>query len=900
MFFEAEDETLLGRADSLFGVDSGPFQEDMSSGSSPFSNEEWEEWMRWDGTTNILTPQQSSPEPRVITSSDQPYQPDQPSGSALTSKVTVASSPSESIEWAENQSNPKKRKSLEEHTKPSMGPSMGKDNLNSNSHSNSNSNLDVPHVTKRSHTIIEKRYRNNLNQKFTALRESVPSLRADSEIVDLGGLVPASKLNKATVLSKAIEYILYLEKRISLLEKENSHLRRRTNCVEQKPQDDSVNAHRNSPVSHNENPPSQTCNTSSANCDPSPPSKSPEGLIRVPDAIRNLRPSAPQEHYAHRFRNSDEQVQIKFHETGSTGQQGSGRGKLFGKVMIGSLAGLMIVDGFSANEKDVNTPDGRGLWALPSLPLPSLTQATRTLCGGLGFSPHTPYLSSLCKLFLVFLGLAFALFLYLFSSKPKPSKKSQTTVLAAAPSPASPLEVRQKAWLTSIQTVWVPRHQMIPELLALHLEALRYVLRQLIGWPGYSWLTGGTKDDEIARVRAWDIAIDAQLTGGDAEVSKSRLVLTILASGTLPSTPTRLMLKALHVRILLWEASKSCWSIWYVLHKAAAWLARHQWLLAQKMNETPNPLDLYLPEDRETLPEHLAELLKFDSDELFTKSVVQRAYNLAWSRPTGEDTEGEDIGIDIVVEDSAIRSPLDALAAWASASILRQTLIAWYEEGGILRNSHKHQIEVALKIAPPASSAYVRALAAKAVFFEFDRRSNIVELLKDLLPPKLSKASETASLASESAFVDSYVPEPVRNDVRAAMRCAAALGLLSSRNCKPNAAYDAVNLLAMIYVNANSLSLLGFAAAHQLLLVLAKEHSYGELASRLNYIRSELRIWINGPVPKENGLDVHACRTISAALDMAMIKTKPMPLRRFSTISYDTGYGSMSDECDTT
>lgn len=59
------------------------------------------------------------------------------------------------------------------------------------------------------HNMIEKRYRNNLNDKIAALRDSVPSLRimqksARGEVTaddrdELQGLTPAHKLNKATV-----------------------------------------------------------------------------------------------------------------------------------------------------------------------------------------------------------------------------------------------------------------------------------------------------------------------------------------------------------------------------------------------------------------------------------------------------------------------------------------------------------------------------------------------------------------------------------------------------------------------------------------------------------------------------------------------------------------------------
>ncbi|KAK1477718.1 helix-loop-helix DNA-binding domain-containing protein [Colletotrichum cuscutae] len=38
-------------------------------------------------------------------------------------------------------------------------------------------------------------------------------------------------------------------------------------------------------------------------------------------------------------------------------------------------------------------------------------------------------------------------------------------------------------------------------------------------------LTGLTEEQEAARVKAWSIALDAQLAGGDVEINKSRLTL---------------------------------------------------------------------------------------------------------------------------------------------------------------------------------------------------------------------------------------------------------------------------------------------------------------------------------------------------------------------------------------
>ncbi|KAL3417142.1 helix-loop-helix DNA-binding domain-containing protein [Phlyctema vagabunda] len=95
-------------------------------------------------------------------------------------------------------------------------------------------------IKKTAHNMIEKRYRTNLNDKIAALRDSVPSLRVmvkknsrGEEIEeDLQGLTPAHKLNKATVLSKATEYIAHLEKRNKHMARENTQLKARVEAFE--------------------------------------------------------------------------------------------------------------------------------------------------------------------------------------------------------------------------------------------------------------------------------------------------------------------------------------------------------------------------------------------------------------------------------------------------------------------------------------------------------------------------------------------------------------------------------------------------------------------------------------------------------------------------------------------
>lgn len=106
--------------------------------------------------------------------------------------------------------------------------------------------------TRSAHNIIEHRYRTRMNNKFAALQNCVPTLRVaarrgsktrndyDSDFdkdthlgasdcdgichEDLEGLEPAAKLNKATILTKSVEYIKFLEKKNKRMRSEHRQL----------------------------------------------------------------------------------------------------------------------------------------------------------------------------------------------------------------------------------------------------------------------------------------------------------------------------------------------------------------------------------------------------------------------------------------------------------------------------------------------------------------------------------------------------------------------------------------------------------------------------------------------------------------------------------------------------
>ncbi|GEQ69031.1 hypothetical protein JCM33374_g2702 [Metschnikowia sp. JCM 33374] len=90
---------------------------------------------------------------------------------------------------------------------------------------------------KTSHNVIEKKYRTSINSKILELREVVPTLKfatgkARISMADLDGLSPASKLNKASILTKANEYIKHMKKKNKTLQKEIQELQALVNSAE--------------------------------------------------------------------------------------------------------------------------------------------------------------------------------------------------------------------------------------------------------------------------------------------------------------------------------------------------------------------------------------------------------------------------------------------------------------------------------------------------------------------------------------------------------------------------------------------------------------------------------------------------------------------------------------------
>jgi hypothetical protein len=608
------------------------------------------------------------------------------------------------------------------------------------------------------------------------------------------------------------------------------------------------------------------------------PHTDPQGMIQVPEDMRRLHGQMTQQAYPV----GEEQYQQGRQQIGPN--RWTGRG-YFGKLMVGSLAGLMIMEGFSEAEQEADTPGARGLFALPTQLVRSLSQSIHSSLDFSVLGYHVPASQTLgyMKMLLVLGSLLYVFLPSLFAAKPKSKGgKNQSASLSAAPSLASSIQARRQAWLTAIQTVWVPRHNFFLEAAALCLEMMKLSMRNVVGPEGYAYITGITQQQEAARVKAWTIALDAQLAGGDVEVSKSRLTLTLLASGTLPDTPARLMLKALHIRVLLWEVGNAGFNGFYMFHEVAAKMARWKWNEAKELQQ----LLMHTKEKQDDeLPDYLAALLEQDCDEVLADSIGQRAYNLAWNLPTTKNTHGSGDDMDGVVDDFAIRSPLDAVAAWYSSLVLQRALtksLEAVEDDVAAQKSIIDDISLAIRVAPIGSGPQIRALVARAVLVKEKRGFSIASSMQALGP--LGKPGDKTRKDAPN-FINTSTSIASLPDIKMSLRCAMAIAHLERFPAPANPL--AVQRIISTIVPLN-LTLLGFTAAFKLMEKI-NDHSIVALSctSALENLAGNLRIWIGGREGEKSELSKDVKR------DMV---ERCLGITKRIVGMEDAGYGTMSDE----
>ncbi|EAQ84999.1 hypothetical protein CHGG_09013 [Chaetomium globosum CBS 148.51] len=687
---------------------------------------------------------------------------------------------------------------------------------------------------------------------------------------ELHGLTPAHKLNKATILSKATEYIRHLEKRNNRLFEENNTMHERISAFEKLFMAGALTSGLPNPLQQPPTPiqyaqdAGNFLNTPMA----TPQSSDPPGMIPIPDNMKRILAAQ---------------------------HLNAGRPYPVPSAAICSwwvlLAGLMLVCVVLIDDTDdTGYTDARGLNFLVKQLGPFLRAPIFTV-GGFDAS-IVVMLAKLNQLFFLgaFLWAAFSSFFDL--SVFRPSKKSTSTAadVKAVPSLASPIHVRRQAWLTAIQTVWVPRHNFFLEAAALLVKTMKYTLRNVVGSHGYLALTGLSAEEETARVKAWSIALDAQLAGGDVEINKSRLTLTLIASGTLPDTPLRLMLKALHIRVLLWRLNGATWAA----NLIAAKLARMKWNEARQLNRILNSLPEGESSLDNALPEHLAALLEEDCDEVLSDVIIQRAHNLAWNQETTHNLVDKIDGMDTVVEDPAVRSPMDAVASWYSNATLHRVLFSSLQPHpeDPAAPGLADGIALAVRVAPIGSNAQVRALIARAVLADGKRGAHIVSALQ-ALGPSANPDKHPDYRSGVPPLIDSpmtsIVPDP---DAQMALRCAMGIAQLQKFEDPPAAAYLTIDSVLPAAAAVADLSLLGFTAAFHLMDRL-NHHAVAReaCAHSLERLAGNLRIWMgcDSAAGQKAGVD--------AALRADMIGRCLAVTKSVVGMEADPGYGSMDEEC---
>ncbi|KAI4150512.1 MAG: hypothetical protein LQ340_004027 [Diploschistes diacapsis] len=503
-----------------------------------FAREEWEDWMKWDGPLDSLsasTPHRSPPPLQYVSGSLGSTSP-----SDFDSLPPINFSPVYSLPSTES----KKRKSSA-IAGTGNAPPTGSGRQ--------------PRGKKISHNVIEKRYRSNLNDKIAKLRDSVPELRfapptikkrpqksinSDSD----GSGDEASqglKFNKATVLIKATEYIQQLERQNQRLLAEVSTLRNRKGSkglLRTPPVVSSAvpTIFMNSAIAatHVEETPRGESGKGKNGITQEP---SPAGMIKVPEDVRRLREEAtPQGHYApessssgvdammvippwsevqgmvpvsdswRRFRaqtRSEEHYapislphQIPELEESVLDNEEEGsrwsRSRMMSRMLVGSLAGLMIMEGFTEREEVSPKLNKRGLFSLPNELLTEsrgFREPIRRRIIAFAASGRSQQALPILAFSFVFLSLCFAIFVYSIPDGSKairegPTEERRTSVDSRSSDSLSMQGAAGSSHPTPAHHQQILETSNFGELYAL----------QIIRWLGLSWLISHDHDEEAA------------------------------------------------------------------------------------------------------------------------------------------------------------------------------------------------------------------------------------------------------------------------------------------------------------------------------------------------------------------------------------------------------------------
>ncbi|KAG5354682.1 Transcription factor CPH2 [Yarrowia sp. B02] len=673
-----------------------------------------------------------------------------------------------------------------------------------------------PKKGRSSHNMIEKKYRTNINDKISALRDCVPALRCalkgtkDDE--ELDGLTPASKLNKATVLSKATEYIKHLKTKNDEMQAELDELRRMMG--------------KGSPGSRG---------------------GSPSNMLQQPAVFYDetqsqqqmrQRPMAQQQQQQH--------MQQQHHMNGAQPHmQQQPQQSRSNKAMLGLMTGVMATGLMSDYGGD-----SRELSFIP-VPLLRYVPAESVKHGLL-----------LLKLTMV-IGAAMLLLLPLFHSPTPPPHHKQIEATSVE-------QYRRQSWLVNSHFLATPQSSVaycVETAKALGKALLRF----LIG-DGYLLLQSSSYHLPISR------AVEAQLCGGQENVSRADLLVTYLQTLTLPPTPVLCATQAIHVHVL---ANGLPW-----LKRASVLVADRHWKQARKLSVSK----------KHSVPSYLSLLLA--QNDVFDSDIIQRFYNFAHGLDAshGCSLGMLDEGFITATTDSALKTPLEVLAAWYSTRTLREVILFQLEANEVDYN----KLDTSLAVSPTNSIAKRRATIAHSVVLG-RKDPNLVKNALVMVKAELGdvplpvqrvqpiaeeaveeeeEADEEAVEDSESEFSDdgsvsatstisdtpvSYTSSnpsasPVARDSQIAIHCAFILYYLSEGETE-----GATKLLQKLRIRSvDEFGLLSFFSVWTLFSQLQERpaHRSSAIERRLEELVASGRIWLGSEKAELEGLSLHRRRSL--------------------------------------
>lgn len=267
--------------------------------------------------------------------------------------------------------------------------------------------------------------------------------------------------------------------------------------------------------------------------------------------------------------------------------------------------------------------------------------------------------------------------------------------------------------------------------------------------------------------------------------------------------------------------------------------------------------------------------------------------------------------MDVVVEDHAIRSPLDAIAAWRSTAALQEALTAALQSPDATDLLREH-IQAALEIAPPGSAAETRALAVHAVLSPGRRHTFYLRAADALTSYQRSTEGERVPY-----FIDSSTPLSARPEIATVLSCAQAmLSLEQERDL--TAAIEKLSCLQWPDLGTNcagstiSPTMLSTAPIYFVLTRLVKASRNANDCSSANCddklhplpqltILAQQTHHLLRSEATRLGIELEGRKThLSPAIEMLCacwdMRPSSSSSRRQSSASHDTGYGSLEEE----